>query len=89
MKFAGFDGPIDQMAWRESVHIPRRFFSIDGQQHVQVNLDLMAIPSDEKCRTTFRIKQALNALSEQTQLAAASVVIAALDGKRKTNKVKN
>lgn len=86
-KFPGFDAPIDQKLWRKTVQIPDRIFSIDGQKSVSVNLDSMDIPSDESGQAKIRFLEKLGALSEQTRLSAASILIHALDGRRKTSTV--
>ncbi|MBI3346923.1 MAG: hypothetical protein HY020_06895 [Burkholderiales bacterium] len=87
MKFPGFDAPIDRRVWRERVQIPERFFSVDGQRFVQVDLEKMTVPSDARKHSTIQLKNSLRALSDATRLSAAFMLIDALDGHRKTSTV--
>jgi integrase len=87
MKFPGFDEPIDLQVWRETVQVPDRFFSVDGQRFVKVDLESMVLPSDQHGEMTLRLLNSLSALSDKTRLAVASVFVGALDGRRNTSTV--
>lgn len=83
-KFPGFDAPIDKELWKRKVQIPDQLFSIDGGIFVAVDLEFMCIPSDEQGEVSVRLLSKLASFTDQTRLAAASILIHSLDGNRKT-----
>lgn len=85
--FPGFDGAINMRKWTEVVHIPDRIYSIDGKRFVSVDLDSMAVPSDERGETVLKLTEKLASFSRLTRLSAIFVLLEALDGKRKTSTV--
>ncbi len=86
-KFPGFNGQINKRAWTEVVQIPERIYSIDGKRIVAVDLDRMAVPSDDRGKIHIQLNEKLASFSSMTRMTASYVLLESLNGKRKTSSV--
>ncbi|MFX8051555.1 hypothetical protein ABTK77_19680, partial [Acinetobacter baumannii] len=68
--------------------LPERVYSVDGKRFIRVDLDSMKVPSDSDGEPTFKLNESLSCFMDMTRTAAAHVLLAALDGKRKTSTVR-
>lgn len=86
--FPGFNTPINRQRWAQAVQLPERVYSVDGKRFIRVDLDSMKVPSDSDGEPTFKLNESLSCFMDMTHTAAAHVLLAALDGKRKTSTVR-